>query len=214
VRFAQKEKLKMATIPVTQSAGSIARFLKHIQTAGVPAKVNNPYLKAVGFKSSNDSALLLILKAINFIDASGTPTDKWSQYRDATQAGAVLAESIKACYSGLFDIYPDAERKDDEAIANWIRTNTTFSGITVGRAVKTFKALCAEADFSAQKAAAAVTGAPPASGAPATTVVPAVGRQTPSVNINIELQLPSTNDPEVYENFFKAMKKYLLEEAE
>jgi hypothetical protein len=112
----------MVTLPVTQNAGSIARFLKHIQSAGVPPKVNHPYLKSVGFKSSNDAALIGVLKAIDFIDPAGTPTERWKEYRDTTKAGGVLAEAIRACYGGLFQIFPDAERKDDEAISNWVRT--------------------------------------------------------------------------------------------
>jgi hypothetical protein len=32
----------------------------------------------------------------------------------------------------------------------------------------------------------------------------------PNITISINLQLPDTADPQVYENFFKAMKTYLL----
>lgn len=203
----------MVTLPVTQNAGSIARFLKHIQSAGVPPKVNNPYLKSVGFKSSNDSALIGVLKAIDFIDPAGTPTERWKAYRDTTKAGAVLAEAIRACYDGLFQIFPDAERKDDEAISNWIRSNSDFSGLTVERAVRTFKALGAEADFNAKPATTTATLATPAAGAPAAEMARIISQPAgPNVNINIELQLPSTNDPVVYENFFKAMKQHLFNE--
>jgi hypothetical protein len=31
----------------------------------------------------------------------------------------------------------------------------------------------------------------------------------PVVSINIELKIPATDNPDVYDNFFKAMKKYL-----
>jgi len=119
-----------------------------ISTAGVPAKVDTNYLKSVGLKSGNDAALVKIFKSLGFLDGSGVPTDKWRSYKDSTKSKKVLGEAIKTTYSGVFSIYPDANRKDDEAIRNWI-----------------------------------------------------------------ELQMPPTNDPVIYENFFAAMKKYLLDDG-
>ena len=55
---------------------------------------------------------------------------------------------------------------------------------------------------------------PTVTGAPAAAVVTAHSPSGfPSVNINIELHLAATNDPTVYNNFFKAMKEHLLEES-
>ena len=201
--------------PNTASVGSIPRFLKHIQIAGIPSKVTNPYLKSVGFKSSNDTALIGILKALDFIDHGGVPTSRWTAFRDTKKAKIVLASAIRNTYAGLFEVYPDADRKDDEAIANWIRSNTGFSGVTVERAVRTFKMLCSEADFSSplpgdSEAYAATMGS--SSTAAASTVSLPAPQGHPSVNINIELHLPSTNDAEVYDNFFKSMKAHLFNE--
>jgi hypothetical protein len=205
------------SVPVTISTGAVSRFLKHIQEAGIPDKVTNPYIKSVGFKSSNDASLINVFKALGFIDGSGTPTDKWRNYRDVTKSKQILGQAIKQAYSGLFQVYADAHKKDDEAVANWIRANTSFAGITVTRAVRTFKALCNEADFSGVPAPAstptpAAHAAVPAqnstqSSAPAAIQMPS---SSPSVNINIELHLPATNDSSVYENFFAAMKKNLF----
>ena len=39
---------------------------------------------------------------------------------------------------------------------------------------------------------------------------PAILSTIPSIAINIQLQLPETENPEVYENLFKAMRKHLL----
>lgn len=205
------------TVPLTTSAASIPRFLDHIRDAGVPDKVTNPYLRSVGFKSSNDSALIGVFKALGFVDASGSPTQTWKSYRDATKGKAVLGGAIKKCYEGLFKIYSDAHRKDDEAIANWIRSNTTLGGVTVDRAVRTFKALCAGADFNST---APVVDTTPEQSAPApeqkdTAVSPLATSlgMSPNVNINIELHMPATNEPEVYEHFFEAMKKHLFNES-
>ena len=202
-------------VPVVFSPKSIDRFLEHIRTANKPPKVTTAYIKSVGFKSSNDSALITTFKSLGFIDNGGTPTDRWQQYRgDKERAGKVLGNGIKECYADLFAIYPDAYRKDDEAVANWIRSNSTHSNDIVKRAVSTFKALVSKATFEAGSDDTPVgpetpgngqAGTPPVTPPPVHLNNPA----TPAVNINIELQLPATTDPKVYENFFAAMKKYL-----
>lgn len=203
-----------ATIPILQSTKALERFLAHIHDASIPPKISIAYLKSVGFKSGNDGALIPTFKALGFIDGAGIPTETWKQYRDKTMASKVLGQAIKECYSGLFEIYPDANRKDNEAIANWIRTATGFAGVTVDRAVRTYKALVGHAEFTDEPLPATTKIEPtvPTVTPQQTVVMPSTGG--PSVNINVELHLPASNDPKIYENFFKAMKEYLLEDAQ
>jgi len=202
------------SVPVTKSQRSISKFLTHIEEAGIPPKVTNSYLKGAGFTSSNDSALIPVFKSLGFIDSSSSPTERWKQYRNKSESKRVLGQAIKECYSTLFSMYPDADRKDDEAIANWIRSNTTFAGITVTRAVATFKALIAHASFD--EVTTKANASTPTETTTTSRPKPSLNTVThssniPSVNINIELQLPATNDPKVYENFFSAMKKHLID---
>lgn len=208
----------MADIPTVVSAKGISRFLGVVSTTGIPAKVDTNYLKSVGFKSGNDTSLIGAFKQLGFIDSAGVPTGLWKDYKDKSRSKALLGAAVKSAYTGLFALYPDAERKDDEAIRNWMRTTTGSSEVTVTRALATFKALVSQATFDDVPVPATpqnpelpnvVRGVPQNPGA---TNIPAAGRSLPSVNINIELQIPATNDPKVYENFFAAMKKNLLDD--
>ena len=209
----------MAEVPTAMSAKPIERFLNVIETSGVPSKVDTKYLKSVGFKSGNDTSLIGVFKLLGFIDASQAPTQTWRNYRDKTKSSAVLGAAIKTAYAGLFELYPDAHRKDEEAVRNWIRSTTTAGEVTVQRAMATFKALVSKADFEnidsantghvATATAATIPGVPQGQA----SITQAV-RSGPAVNINIELQIPATNDPEVYENFFAAMKKHLFDDGD
>lgn len=210
-----------ATLPTIVSPKSIDRFLAVISSAGVPAKVNTNYLKSVGLKSGNDASLIRIFKSLGFLDGSGVPTEKWRAYKDSTKSRKVLGEAIKTTYSGVFAIYPDAHRKDDEAIRNWIRTETGGSDVAVQRMLSVFKTLVGNAEFEGLDEmgqaiaieASPVTQTAPV-GVPAQVVsTPVVSKSGPVVNVNIELQIPPTNDPVIYENFFAAMKKYLLDDG-
>lgn len=223
----QEEGVPVAiTIPSTPSQTSLTRFLTHIQNASVPAKVNGPYLKSVGFKSGNDNYLVPILKHIGFLGQDGTPTKDWRSYRDKSRASHVLAEGIKRGYAGLFEIYEDAYRKDDEALRNWIRGVTEYDETKVTQCLATFKTLVAHADFSqtgSGRQNSATTNHQSAVPASADTTIPVAaapaitspqnGPSSPTVNINIELHLPSSTDSASYDHFFAAMKKHLFPDA-
>jgi len=121
----------------------------------------------------------------------------------------VMAGAISKAYGDLFNMYPDAYRKDSEALRNYFSTKTAVGEATVGYIVRTFTALCKLADFEA--VAADVPAAPriaPTLLGPSPTAL----REPPgmTVNINIQLELPATEDASVYENLFAALKKHLL----
>lgn len=205
-------------IVLTPSQSSLTRFMKHIHEAGVPAKVDTGYLKSVGFKSGNDSYLVPILKSIGFLSSGGVPENRWRSYKDRKRAPAVLAEGVKQCYSNLFAVYPDAYRKDDEAIRNWVRSQTDFDEVKVGYAVATFKTLCGLASFDGladEPAAKVEASAVVTPAAPVVVASPQIqGRQAapgqPIININIELHLPPSQDGASYEKLFESMKKHLF----
>ena len=200
----------MAEFAYTPSPASLRRFLAHIQQAGVPPKVTQTYLKTVGFKSSNDRYIIPVLKFIGFLGSNGVPTDAWKQYRNRDAGPAVMAAAIRSAYSGLFGVYPDAYRKDDEALLNYFSGHTTLAKPTLARVVQTFKTLCAHADFEAAGQASVapseVMVQPPLRSATA----PTAAAVTPSVTITIQLQLPATDDASVYDNLFAAMKRHLF----
>jgi len=199
-----------ADFPYLTNPASLRKFLEKIRTVGVPEKVSIAYLESLGFKSTNDRPIIPALKFLDFVDSSGTPKENWQKYRPRETAGAVLAAAIRKAYSDLFDIYPDADRKDNEALRNFFSTHTKVGEATLNLIVRTFKTLCEAADFAAE---------PPVMDSPETlkyarekgmpVVLP--GKTSgPAININIQLQLQATEDARVYDNFFAAMKKHLF----
>jgi hypothetical protein len=188
--------------------------------------LDRSYLKSVGFKSGNDSYIVGVMKLLGFVSSSGAPETRWRSYRDKNAAPKLLAKGMQEAYADLFAIYPDAYRKDEEALRNWVRSVTEYDEVKVGQAVKTFQALAALADFDsipdlgkANTSAAAEpsvsiahSSGPLVQGGPSAPA-PSPGVAVPSFNINIELHLPSTADAETYDKFFAAMKKHLFPDA-
>lgn len=212
----------MAEFPYSPHAAKIKLFFDHIQKAGVPEKVTLKYLEQVGFKSKNDRYLLPILKFLGFVDEGGKPTPVWNGYRDRQTARTILAHAIRKSYADLFKTYPDADRKDSEALQNYFSAKTNVADTTNSLIVATFRALVASADFDVPGGGSHDESR----NAPPTLAVSLEERKSldgagvgyqrggcPTININIQLQLPATEDASIYEKLFAALRKHLISDS-
>lgn len=206
----------MAEFPYTQSYGKLGDFLEKVQDMGVPDKLTQNKLEAMGFKGKNDRRIIGVMKFIGFIDSAQNPTERWQAYRDKARAGIILAKAIIDSYSDLFGMYPDAYRKDEEALRNYFRSNTSVGDKALGQILNTFKALCKYAQFDKKddiESGLHLTQAQTINTPPISAVKKAQTGLT-TVNINIELAIPPTSDSAIYDAFFKSMKKYLFGDIE
>jgi hypothetical protein len=199
-------------IPYTPYYKKIPKYFAKIQEAGIPPKVNRNWLKSAGFTSGNDSYIISVLRFIGFADSSNSPTELWTKYKSPQEAGAILAQAIRSGYSDLFNLYRDANNKDQDTLYAYFST-TGKAKNTVNYMVNTFSNLCALADFKAEtpptiESGIVETPSPPLMPSSPTQVL---GKgYTPEIHINIQLHLPATTDPAIYDNLFKSMKKHLL----
>lgn len=199
----------MADFPYSYGIKKLSPFFSHIQSAAIPDKMHQQYLKKAGFTSSYDSAIIPLFKFIGFLDSSGVPTKLWREYRDKSKAGKVLASALKDSYNELFSLFPDAHRKDTEALRNYFSAHTTKGESVLTAIVSTFKTLCTLSDFDTAEITAAI--------GEELQKLPEEGKlharevlREYTININIQLQLPSTENALVYEKLFEALKKHLL----
>lgn len=206
----------MADYPYIMGPNILKRFIQEIPSTGVPDRMTTVELESRGYKSHNYRVIIPILKFISFVDASGKPTDSWTNYRNKEKSGAVMAQCVRAAYSDLFKTYANAQDKDSEALRNFFSTRVKGSDNVLNWTVGTFKALCELSDFKA-------TGTDSGSGEEEeegevedkpkkkmTMTVPSAPSGM-TVNLNIQLVLPTTENAEIYEKFFAAMKKHLLD---
>lgn len=203
----------MADYPYTPVTGKLRSLLQKIREVGKPAKVTNAWLKSIGFTSSNDPSLIPVLRYIRLIDTNGVPTSSWSDYRGAEHKVA-LATAIRAGYSQLFDIYPDAETRAQNDLENVVRSATTGGAQVVTKTVATFKALVAEADFqtpSKSARAAAAQEVPEATDPPLRSTAPAVTANNagPQLHIDIQIHISSDASAKQIDQIFSSMAKHL-----
>ncbi len=200
----------MQKYPYIIKVGSLRGILKKIPGIGIPETVGVATLKSLGYTSRNDAPIPRILKFIGFLDERGKPTDNYRQFRNKAKSGAVMATCLRKAYSELYQTYPDAHNKDTEALRNFFSTATGGGEAVLTNTVNTFKALSEFANFEA--APSAEEGEKPVS---AISITKEVGKGTEEVplttiNVNIQLQLPATEDSTIYDKIFESLKKHLL----
>jgi hypothetical protein len=198
----------MATAPYTPNPPNVKKFFDKIQAAGIPPKLHQAYLPTIGFKSSNDRYLIGLCKSLGFVDTAGKPTTKWSDYKDRNKAPKVMVDAIKTAYADLYSTYPDAEKKDDDTLQDYFASTSRVADSVARLMVRTFKSLCELADFEAVAVEEHVTTPTAPAGEKVGEIPP--GTKPITLNVNIQLQLPATEDVTIYEALFSALKKNLF----
>ena len=190
-------------------------ILAAIQGAQAPEKFTQAFLESLEFKSTNDRLIIGVLKMLGFIDDSGRPKDRYFRYLDQTQSAKVLAEGIRDAYQDLFKVNTKAHELTKQEVINKFKTlgQGQISDAVLDKMAMTFTALVKLADFQS----------PPAS--PTTTQTQDSGKSEESSDkavsahagiklgglvYNIQIVLPESRDPAVYDALFGSLRRHLL----
>lgn len=196
-----------------------ASILQAIQAAQAPSRFTQKFLEGLGFANSNDRAIINVLKALGFLDDSGVPTTRYHRFLDQTQSALVLAEGIREAYEDLFRINRSAHEMAQADIKNKMKTLSegAYTDRVLTQMAGTFTTLVKSADFSttqtgAESAASAPStpfGSPDEADSPALDLADARGGPPfASLAYNLNIQLPETRDPAVYNAIFKALREH------
>jgi hypothetical protein len=212
------------------STKNVKDILTAIQQAQAPKQFSMTFLANLGFKSSADRLFIGVLKTLGFLSANGAPTPRYFEFLDQTQSGRVLAEAMRDAYADLFELNVNANKMSRDEVKNKLKTLTQgqFSDDVLGKMATTFAALAAEADFDAvepadipstEEADQDERKAPPPASLPVPSgrvpVTPASRTNLGGLGglvYNIQIQLPESRDPAVYDALFRSLKTHLLNE--
>lgn len=187
-------------------------ILSAIQNAQAPKKFTTRYLASLGFTSAGDRLVIGVLKSLGFLSAEGAPTKRYHEYLDQSQSKRVLAEAIREAYSDLFQVNKKAHDLTNTEVRNKLKTLTQGQAgdAVLDKMSGTFKALAAQADFSAEAVKPPADEGkrePPEKHEDTSERKPmALG----GLVYNIQLVLPADRDEAVYDALFKSLKEHLL----
>lgn len=209
-------------LPYLVSVGLIPKVFEKIQIAKRPERFTQDFLETkLGHSGGSARALIPLLKRLGFLASDGSPTSLYDQYRNSETQGAAVAEGMKHAFSELFDrneyVY---ELPRDKLTSLVIEITGAAKGeSTTKKIVSTFAALNEMADFDQdlrksdsqeriqEELASAVRIPGEANSIPTNSVD---GQVDFRVAYTVNLNLPETSDPDVFNAIFKALKENLL----
>lgn len=207
-------------LPYMASPGLAKKILQKIEEARRPDRFTQDYLETVlGFSGGSARAVIPLLKRMGYLGSDGTPTARYDQFRNPDTRGAAVADGIRQAYAELFDRNEYTNKLSREKLAALVieTTGASKDDRPAHLAVATFSSLAEMAAFEAKIPA---TDKPQKTDAeqPAIKVGfsphPAVSATEDDVDFRISytinLNLPETTNPEVFNAIFRSLKENLL----
>ncbi|MGJ0390533.1 DUF5343 domain-containing protein [Microbacterium sp. CGR1] len=202
------------------STKNTADILRAMQAAQAPDRFTIKFLEGLGYAGSNDRAMVNVLKALGMLNESGIPTRRYHEYLDQTRSEVVLAQAIREAYSDLFKVNKNANTMTSTDVRNKMKTLSegAYTDRVLTQMAATFAALVKMADFnttsldeeqslvgdSAEDEVALDTPERRAPGRGGN------GRQAiGDLVYNINIHLPESRDPAVYDALFKSLREHL-----
>ncbi|EQA46553.1 hypothetical protein LEP1GSC050_0113 [Leptospira broomii serovar Hurstbridge str. 5399] len=206
----------MLTKKYINSVKNVPAIMKKIIEGTAPEKFTTEHLKKIGFPSSNDRALIGVFKDLGFLDESGTPTQRYHNYRNTHTSRQVLGEALKEAYSEIFHINENPSGGDKPAIIGLFKSKHNVGDQVAGYMANTFLSLLDLSDITAtpKSAKSKETTSEDVELVKQTELsdVPLKTSISANLRYNIEIHLPSTKDIEVYNSIFKSLRENLLNE--
>lgn len=204
---------------------NLADFFNAIRSAKAPERFSSKFLKDLEFTSSNDRLFLGVLKGLGFVDENGAPKQRYFDFLDQSISGRVLAEAIEEAYGDLFNLRRDAHKMEVADVKGKFRSLTQGqkSDNVINNMAATFKALCEQADWTHPKKKTGKKAKEKIPHEPGKEIPdgwshidPAVDREEISnsdklqLHYNIQIILPNSRDPAVFDALFSSLKRHLL----
>jgi hypothetical protein len=197
------------------TAKNLEGILAAMQSAQAPEKFTQAFLESLEFKSNSDRLIIGVLKSIGFLDDSGRPTDRYFRFLDQTQAPKVIAEGVREAYQDLFKVNIKAQELSKQDVINKFKTlgQGQISESVLDKMAITFLGLVKLSDFSSP------SHVPPSPPIDSDRKNEEVSKEKPlsqhgiklgGLVYNIQIVLPESRDPAVYDALFQSLRRHLL----
>lgn len=215
------------------STKNLGAILEAIQQAKAPERFTVRFLESLDFKGTADRLVLGVLKSLGFLDDQGRPTSRYFSFLDQTQSAVILAEAIRESYSDLFAVNINAQTLTKTDLINKFKTLSqgSYSESVLDKMAATFQSLVKIADFTtpstkSTKVSLEENGQDDLdedseSGLENDSEELSARSRTPrnpsgriknlgGLHYNIQIILPESRDPQVYDILFRSLKEHLF----
>ncbi|WP_341364879.1 DUF5343 domain-containing protein [Thalassospira sp. SN3W] len=205
----------MSSLPYVTSPGNIDKALKEIKKAAVPERVSQDFVKTIlKIPGGSGDQMTTFLKKLGLANSDGSPNDQYRKFRNPSQSGAAIAEAIKHTYAPLYTRNEFMHELNDSDLMGLVveETGQAHDSTPVKLIVSCIKHLKSHADFQSTSAESI------SDTSHAQPIMQQAqyrdSRPTQEFGLNlgytINLNLPATTDPAVFDAIFKSLKEHLL----
>lgn len=217
-----------ASLPYMLACGLIPKILTKIQEARRPDRFTQDFLETkLGFGGGSAMAMIPLLKRIGFLASDGTPTALYDKFRNTHTQGQAMAQAVKTGFKDIYEVNEYAHDLAKDKLSSIITqiTGAEQNSRTTKAIVGTFNNLKEFAEFniddntkdlidadqytSKTTVPPSIEGAPPLNGSPRGGIPNNVDLK---LSYTINLNLPETSNPDVFNAIFKSLKENLLKE--
>jgi hypothetical protein len=208
--------------PFINSTGLISKIFQKIQEAQEPDRYTQDFQGTVlGYGSGSARPFIPFLKRLGFLEPDGRPTEIYRRFRNADTAPTAMADAIRHGYKELFKRNEYCYRLAADKLKNLVVevTGKEKASTSVQAIVASFNACKAFADFEAAPNSSVehietdeTPILPVAERSPSRTEMPSLPQMKMSFGYTINLNLPNTDDPKVFNAIFRVLKDNLLAE--
>lgn len=198
------------------STKNLEGIFSALQGAQAPEKFTQSFLESLEYKSTTDRLIIGVLKILGFLDDSGKPKERYFRFLDQTQSAKVMAEAVRDAYQDLFKINIKANELTKQEVINKFKTlgQGQISESVLDKMAMTFTALVKLGDFQSPPSASTASISP-AEEHKHDEHVETPGHGHAPVKLgglvyNIQMVLPESRDPAVYDALFSSLRRHLI----
>lgn len=211
------------SLPFVNSTGALKRLLEAIQKAKTPSSFSYDFMK--NEMGVTERSMLSLLRKMKFIEANGSPTELYKDFRNPSRSKNAMGKAIEIAYEPLYkrNEYIHKAKKDDLKAIIASVTGNDHDSKAVSSTINTFEALKSFAAFDFKNLAEESSEKEAESDYQSNGQLDYQQNQAPvmmppqSVGLNlgytVNLILPETTNIEVFNSIFKSLNENLLRKS-
>ncbi|WP_276371739.1 DUF5343 domain-containing protein [Chryseolinea sp. H1M3-3] len=206
-----------AEIPYMSAPGSISKILEKIREAATPESFSQDFLSTkLGFNGGNYLTFISWAKKCGLLNSDGSPTQLYKQFRNPATSSHSLGKALRIGYAELYSRNEYCHDLDKKGFKGLVMeaTGEAHDSAKVDRIVSTFFNAKTLATFDGSPEVKKEDNKDDSKPNKEETQIHALshsrGKTSIGLNYTINLVLPKTDDPAIYNAIFKSLKENLL----
>jgi hypothetical protein len=202
----------MATkLPYVNVPGTMVKIFNKVKEAQTPERFTDDFLETkLGFKGGPARQFIPLSKKLGLLKSDGIPTELYKKFRNSSTSGAAMAQALKIGYREAFERNEYANVLDKEKFKGLVVevTGSEAKGKVVQLICHTFESLKKFANFEVKLTEAAKEEK--------ISKEDEIHKPTETrefdlnLSYTINLVLPKTEDPAVFNAIFRSLRDNLL----